>query len=207
MAAPSAVLVEGDAAIRMKEVWKLIEPDEEKAVRAELLGKLTAAQSELASNLAELRRSGRKDAELISESESQLETLVSLQQRLIGAVTGPLAGLRKEIVTSVAAAQAVGQQTKIALSMNTTAESTHLATVSAATRHEVATLSTDLFERRIFDKHLVFSSTEEEEAYRRREAEGRRYIEAQLASRTPSGDLTLPAWATVPNSCDAGTVW
>jgi hypothetical protein len=62
-------------------------------------------------------------------------------------------------------------------------------TASAATRREAQNLAGDLFQRRIFDPYLHFSSAEDEEAFRRREAEAQKYVAAQLARHTPEGDL------------------
>ena len=65
----------------------------------------------------------------------------------------------------------------------------NLATASAATRSEVQSLSRDLFDRKIFDPYLHFSSAEDEAEYRKRQAEDQRYINEQLARHTPDGDL------------------
>jgi hypothetical protein len=63
-------------------------------------------------------------------------------------------------------------------------------TASAAyTRRETESVEHDVFDRKIFDRYLHFSSPEDEAAYRRREAETKRYIDAQLARHTPEGDL------------------
>lgn len=64
-----------------------------------------------------------------------------------------------------------------------------LAASSAVTRQEVQTLAHGLFDRHIFDAYLHFDSAEDEAEYRKREAEARRYIEAQLARCTPEGNL------------------
>jgi hypothetical protein len=62
-------------------------------------------------------------------------------------------------------------------------------TASAATRQETQTVTRDVFERRIFDAYLHFDSKEDEDAFRRREAEAQEYIATQLARHTPEGDL------------------
>jgi hypothetical protein len=62
-------------------------------------------------------------------------------------------------------------------------------TASAATRLEAQTQAGDMFGRHIFDAYLHFDSAEDEEAFRRREAEAQKYIAAQLARHTPEGDL------------------
>jgi hypothetical protein len=64
-----------------------------------------------------------------------------------------------------------------------------LAAASADTRREVQTLERDVFDRRIFDPYLRFSSPEDEAEFRKREAEARKYIDEQLARGTPEGNL------------------
>jgi hypothetical protein len=64
-----------------------------------------------------------------------------------------------------------------------------VATAAAATRSEVQTDVRDVFDRKIFDPYLQFSSRQDEDEFRKREAEAKRYIEAQLAKKTPEGDL------------------
>ena len=60
---------------------------------------------------------------------------------------------------------------------------------AAETRTETQSIARDVFERKIFEPYLRFSSKEDEAEYRKREAEARKYIDAQLAKRTPEGDL------------------
>ena len=64
-----------------------------------------------------------------------------------------------------------------------------VATASAATRGEVETDARDFFDRNIFDRYLHFSSRQDEEEFRQREAAARKYVEEQLAKKTPEGDL------------------
>lgn len=64
-----------------------------------------------------------------------------------------------------------------------------VATAAAATRAEVQTDARDIFDRRIFDRYLRFLSREDEEEFRGREAATRKYIDEQLAKKTPEGDL------------------
>ena len=66
---------------------------------------------------------------------------------------------------------------------------------SAGTRQEVQTLSHDLFERRVFDPYLHFSSSEDEAGFRQREADARSYIHDQLALGTPEGNLNAAGGA------------
>jgi hypothetical protein len=64
-----------------------------------------------------------------------------------------------------------------------------VAAAAAATREETQIVAADMFDRHLFDAYLHFSSAEDEAEFRRREAEARKYIDAQLARRTPEGDL------------------
>jgi len=64
-----------------------------------------------------------------------------------------------------------------------------VAAASADTRQEVRSLSHDVFDRHIFDPYLHFDSPEDEADFRKREAEAQKYINEQLARRTPEGNL------------------
>lgn len=108
---------------------------------------------------------------------------------------------------------AVAVNSSIAVSLDTTkqasaaarpadAATTQLAATADASRREVQSLQTDLFERRIFDPYLDFRSAEDEREYRGREEERRRYIAQQLAAKTPEGDLNA-AGATMGQMLDA----
>ena len=62
-------------------------------------------------------------------------------------------------------------------------------TSSVETRHEVQSLQHDIFDRHLFDRYLKFSSPEDEEEFRKREAATKQYVDAQLAKGTPEGNL------------------
>jgi len=168
-----------------------------------LLGKLLAAQAELAATLADLRRSAGEgtDAGLIAECEDQRVALLALQQGLASASPAALQTMRREVAAAIGASQAVLQQVRVATA-GAAGESAQLAAASAATRREVQSLHADLFEHRIFDGNLRFTSNEDEEAYRRREAEVRKDMEQQLAANTPEGNLNA-AGAAMGQMLDA----
>jgi hypothetical protein len=65
----------------------------------------------------------------------------------------------------------------------------NLTIASTETRHETQALAHDVFAQHIFDRYLRFSSAEDEAAYRKREADAKKYIADQLARHTPEGDL------------------
>lgn len=171
------------------------------ALRAELLGRLLGAQTEIKAQLAELRHNGA-DSALIAQCSGQIAELLALQSSLVGATAQTLGGLRKEVGAAVVTAQGVSQQVRAASASSATEATLQVAASSAATKREVTSLQTDLFERRMFDPYLTFGSTEDEEAYRRREAETRRYIEAQLKLQSPEGNLNA-AGASMGQMLDA----
>lgn len=120
----------------------------------------------------------------ISNAISQLSLALSspgavLRQIDLAALAGIVnSGAARELLVQVSA------QTK-----GSAALAGAVSTASANTRLEAQNLARDVFDRRIFAAYLRFASPEDEEAFRRREAEARAYIDAQLARRTPEGDL------------------
>ncbi len=120
--------------------------------------------------------------------------LANASSGLTVALNGPLFSLTQtdlvawNAVVNVDAISALLAEAAAQTAAGSTAMQT-LAIAASATRQEVQTLATDIFERRIFDGYLRFDSTEDEEAFRRREAACRQYIDAQLARHTPEGDL------------------
>jgi hypothetical protein len=62
-------------------------------------------------------------------------------------------------------------------------------TTSAATRQEVQTDARDIFDKHIFDPYLHFNSAEDEAAFRKREADAKKYVNDQLARGTSEGNL------------------
>lgn len=128
------------------------------------------------------------DAGALSQAEGQLQRLSGLQQRLEHAGPGALAAIRAEVVASVAASQASSQLARTSAAMAQAAE-VALHTASAAAHREVSALAHDFYDKKIFDPYLRFSSEEDEQAYRKREAEREQYIRDQLAKGTPDGNL------------------
>lgn len=177
--------------------------DAEGTLRAEFLGRLLAAQSELEAQLDALRRAGSEGAahSLIAACTDQLSSLSALQASLSSAGPGELASLRPAVAATVAASTSAAQQARSGAT-GAAPESAQLAATGGAVRRELAALNADLFERRIFDPCLTFASKDDEEAYRRREAEARAYIERQLAVGSREGELNA-AGATMDRMLDA----
>ena len=138
-------------------------------------------------------------ASVLAECANQLSALDALQLGLATASGASLVNLRIEIAAAVSGASSIAQQARVAASG---AAADSAAATGAALRSELKTLNDDIFTRRIFDDYLTFRSPEDKEAYLRREAEARRYIEQQLAHRTPEGELNA-AGATIGQMLDA----
>lgn len=78
-----------------------------------------------------------------------------------------------------------------------------LATASQAARAAVTSFEDDYYKKRKFDAYLHFSSPEDEEEFRRREAERKAEIDKAHALHTPEGDLRA-AHLAVDQMRDAG---
>jgi hypothetical protein len=150
-------------------------------LRAELLGQIVGAQFELEGLITSL------PAEARGEGERQLRALKDLQRQIGSASPATLNALRAEVGSTVMIAQAAVQQARV------TAETSALLTeASSAGRQQVTALMQDMHR---FDAYLHFASPEDEEDYRRHEAERRAYIDAQLAKGTPEGNLNASGGA------------
>lgn len=166
-------------------------------MRAELLGQLVAAQFSLDAVIAELERSGAP----VDAARNQLQALTDTLRMVGAASPAALAQMRAEIVATVGAANMVAQQSRNAASRDTPDDL--LAATSANTRAAVQRISADLFERKIFDRDLLFASEEDERAYRQREAEREARVREELAKGTPEGNLNAAA-GTIGQMVDAG---
>ncbi|MDP1735991.1 MAG: hypothetical protein Q8L23_00970 [Caulobacter sp.] len=164
--------------------------DAEASLRAELAERISGAQAEIEHHLTELRRaaSAGGDATPLLQADAQREGLGRLQHRLAQAHGAGLVSIRAEVSAFVAAAQAVAQQVRTVAATAQAAE-VALHAASAAAHREVTDFVRDFYERKIFDPYLRFASTEDEEAYRRRESERQEAIRKALAEGTPEGDL------------------
>ena len=135
--------------------------------------------------IASLR--GSSDSTALSQALAQLGGLAGLERQIAHAGAKDLASIRNEVTAYVAATQSFLQQSSQAGGKDAGAQSLHAA--SAAARQAVADFSQAYYEQRIFDPYLKFASVEDEEAYRRREAERQHAIEKATAEKTPQGDL------------------
>ena len=133
-----------------------------------------------------MRRAGA-DAASIAQGTDQLQVIASLMRNVGTASPGNLAAFREQVATVIAQSTAAVSAARDAAAATMSAG--EVARISAETRRQTEELSRDMYERRIFDPYLKFASAEEEDAYRRREAEAKRYMDAELAKGTPEGDL------------------
>ena len=146
-----------------------------------MLGRLVAAQFELEAALTKLRAG--TDGAATARGEISLSDLFALQRSVATASPAALAGMRAEII---AAAANIANDTKQAAFAGSAPAAERLADARTNARSAVRTVMDGMKD---FDPYLRFSSAEDEEAYRRREEENRRAIEAALAKHTPAGDL------------------
>jgi hypothetical protein len=141
------------------------------------------------------------DAVQIAGYQQKLSFLYSLQAAVSGAPLSQLASLAATVSASAAAASTTSAQSS-GSPKSTELTTAQLAASSLAVRSEVQSLQSDLFGQHIFDAYLRFQSPADEREYREREAENRRYVEQQLAAKTPEGDLNA-AGGTMRQMLDA----
>ncbi len=160
----------------------------------DLLRQIDSAREVLETQLDALRSVDpmhlHQDVEV--NAAARLMRLNLLRDQLVGGTNGmPLAALRAEIASAVAATLAYTSQVSSATiaSQATTAQQAALHEASANVRQSVSDFTRDFYERRIFDPYLRFTSAEDEEAYRRREEERRLAIDKAQAENTPEGNL------------------
>ena len=156
--------------------------DPEASLRAELLGQIAAAQFDVESAIAEVMRSGAD----VSALANQAQSLQQLQKQIGSAGATTLISLRAEIAGAVANTQAVTQQVR---GIVASAALSELTTKRDAARQTIQAIGYDIFERKIFDPYLQFTSPEDEEAYRKRERENNEAIKRELAKGTDEGSL------------------
>lgn len=160
-------------------------------MRSELLLAIDTARGDLETELAALDRISSAQADgAQSEARGQLRSLKSLRDQLVGGAKN-LPALRAEITAAVAAIHAYASELQGAASaaQNSASTQAQFQQANADARRVVNDVAGDLFERRIFDPYLRFSSQVDEEEYRRRESEHERAVRAAQAENTPQGNL------------------
>lgn len=167
----------------------------------ELRDQLTTAQRELDLAMLDMRAAGSNEAD-IAALRTQAQNLVQLQRALNDGGRAGADALKGPVAAAVAVSAALVASGREAAITAKGTDANAASAISAATRRQVEDLSRDIYERRIFDPYLSFVSQEDETEYRRREAETKAYIDAELAKDTPEGDLNA-AGATQGQMLDA----
>jgi hypothetical protein len=181
--------------------------DAEASLRAELSDKLIAAQSDIESQLAELRRAdpGHRRDDLLGQGTAKVLRLSGLREQLAGGAKDATA-LRADIASAIADIRAYASEVRGAASatQNAPPQQAALYQASEAARGSVNDFMRDYYDEHVFDRYLRFASVQDEEEYRRREDERHRAIEKALGKRTPEGNLRANELA-IEQLKDAGT--
>jgi hypothetical protein len=168
--------------------------DETEKLRADAAAMLERARNQLADIQRALSSLGDDRAahgRLAAEAD-RLSAIVSQLTQAVNAQTFPLRGADLVAIGSaVQSGEAHAALTEAAAPAATSSATlaANVATTSAETRSETESLARDVFDQHIFDRYLHYSSAADEEESRKRQAEDKKYIAAQLARHTPEGDL------------------
>lgn len=168
----------------------VIPHDPEASLRAELSAKIAGAQLDIESKLTELRNAlaSAQNGLAITQADSQLRGLSTLQQRISMANASGLSAIRGEVAATIAATQALVQQAQTGASTSQSAQ-VALTQASEAARNNVKDFMHAYYDEHKFDSYLHFASTEDEAEYRKREQERKQAIDKALAEHTPEGNL------------------
>jgi len=146
---------------------------------------LARAAADLKALTDRLAQSG--DSSLTQDAKQQLATIQALGSQVATAGLLTLVSLRADVAATVASAgtvisqgQAVADQAAIAA---------NLAHADAEARQSVAGFMDDYYKKKIFEPWLRFSSDEDRDAFREREAQRQAAIEHAQREGTPKGDL------------------
>jgi hypothetical protein len=164
--------------------------------------------------LAMLRQAHGKRAELAEvgsratgaaarELASAISSVAQAEQELEAAATGnSISGSTLALLNGVVQIAANAVQSASAAESRAPGAG-ELAAVSAEMHRVVQDASRDIFDRKIFDSYLRFGSKEEEEEYRRQEAERKAEIDKLLKENTPESNRRAAA-LTLQQLDDAG---
>ena len=168
--------------------------DETEKLRAEAATMLERARNQLADIQRALSSLGDDRAAhgRLSAAADRLSAIVSQLTQAVNSHVFPLRGADLVAIGSAVqsgeANAALGEASSTPTGMSA-ALAANVAATSAETRSETESLARDVFDRHMFDPYLHYSSAADEEESRKRQAEDRKYIAAQLARHTPEGDL------------------
>jgi hypothetical protein len=153
------------------------------ALRSALLIQILGAQYDLERAASEANSNGT----VANGLDDELRNLAQLQ-RLIGAADpATLRVLVASVIGAVAQVQSAAAQVRAGGSADKSTDA-----LAATSRQQVEAIMADMHR---FDPYLQFGTTEEESAYRKREADRRTYIEEQQKKGTLESDLNAAGGA------------
>ena len=128
----------------------------------------------------------------LGAAADRLTAIISQLSQAVSAHAFPLRG--GELAAIASAVQSGEAHTALAETASPAANAVVAAnaavtTAAAETRNETKSLARDVFDRHVFDPYLHYSSPQDEEESRRRQAADKRYIADQFAKHTPEGNL------------------
>jgi len=127
----------------------------------------------------------------LASAAAHVADVANMLAQALGSSTFPLHGADLialgDIVHSGETSALVTEATTQAVTAAT--QTAAVTATSADTRREVQSLEHDMFDQKIFDPYLHFSSPADEATFRKRQVEDQKYVHAQLARHTPEGDL------------------
>lgn len=156
--------------------------------RLALLGRTAAAQLDLERVIASLQASAMPIPTELLAQQGELATLI---REVATAGTAELPALQRAIATAVAATSSAVQQAGQSASSNVA--TLDLAERVKAARQTIESVGRDLFDKKVLDPYLQFSSPEDEAAYRKRERENAAAIEREKTKGTIEGDRNAAA--------------
>ncbi|WP_263588661.1 hypothetical protein [Sphingopyxis sp. GC21] len=124
-------------------------------------------------------------------AQSQLLKVGQLMRAIGSADASTLVAMQASVAGLVGEAQAIAQEGRDAANRADGGDT--LTAIDARTRATVQRIGNDVFARKVFDPYLRFDSAEDEEAYRKREAEREATIKRELAKGTPEGNRNAAA--------------
>jgi hypothetical protein len=160
----------------------------EASLREKLSSQIAGAQADVQSQIVQLRSNGPISGDTLAQMAAQLARLSALQKQIGSADPKDLPTIQSQIAAAVAVAQSVAQQSQSAVTAAKSAQAS-LAEASEASRKVTNDFVHDFYDKHEFDKYLKFTSANDEEDYREREAQRHKAIELALAKHTPEATL------------------
>lgn len=150
--------------------------------RNDLLAQLAGSQADLDQVLRSV-----SDPTAMAQIRSQQNALSGLEARVALARPADLAALRAEVTAYAAASRLAADQAQA--DVNGGGKQAELRRATQEANLAVAGFMDDYYGRKAFEPYLQFASAEDEEEFRKREAQRKAEMEKALAEKTPEGAL------------------